>query len=65
MLNRIKAGFVSGKRRHFSFMLGIGVGYLQYRFFHDLFTNRAEMFDRSSALVTKLLSEVNQMLYFL
>ena len=58
MLNSVKTFMLSGKRSHFAFVVGLGYGYLQYRFLEDLFTARANMFDRSSEVISKLLTEV-------
>lgn len=62
MLSRTKLGvknaLMSGKSRHFAFILGAGYGYLQYLFFEDLLNSRAHRFERSARSITKILSEV-------
>ena len=57
-MNFIKRTLLSGKRRHFALTLGLGYGYLQYKFFDDLLTSRANTFDRSITSMSKILSDV-------
>ena len=59
MLKQIKGSISNalfqGKKKQFAFLLGMGIGYLQYRFFGDLLTSRAQQYDRSTQIISNLL----------
>jgi len=56
--SRIGSTLFEGKRRHFAFLLGLGYGYLQYKFFDDLLMHRAKLYDSNLESMSKILNNV-------